>query len=200
MFDNIFASKSTINAHNLIGILYDLLLGTSASKCANRLDLDEGTVQKYYALLRTRIAFNPACTPPSWPDFPPREDETWHAIFKCGFCKKGKSFDEERLGAFHTTGILSADSISKINLVRTVRQLTKCEGCPFSEPVILPADIYREHFREVSKSSEIDAENFFEYYFLYRLRSDFAHEADAPQNGLTWFLQNIIMDLVENPL
>lgn len=200
MNDVTLTKGNALHSFYVVGIIYDLLLGESASACAERLDIDVSTVEKYFRLIRQRIAFNPSISKPLADTYPSANDEVWPAVFKCAFCEKGKIIEDEQASALSVQNIYEIRNLSKTRTNKTVKAGARCDECPFQEPVILDDAIYQQFFLERARNTKITADTFREHYFIFLLRDAIRFNRDAKNAGVNLVAKAIIDHLIENPL
>nr|WP_321440405.1 hypothetical protein [uncultured Hyphomonas sp.] len=199
MSDGILTKGNALKSQDVVGIIYHLLLGYSAARSAEKLRLDAGTVQKYFDLLRKRIAFHPSFFAYSDAEYPPREDPVWSAVLRCGFCEEGKTIHEDRTGPLRHKPFVSPDTTTSTTTYRQYSTLMRCESCPFEKPVLLRRFVYDQYNLEVAKSQHIDETNFYEFYFLFILRENIATNRTT-ENLMEQYIQRIIDILIDDPL
>lgn len=200
MNDVTLTKGNALHSFYVVGIIYDLLLGESAAACAERLDIDVSTVEKYYRLIRQRIAFNPSISKSLAERFPDSGDDVWQAVFKCAFCEKGKIIKEEQAGPLSVQSVYELASLSKTRTIKTVRAGTKCDECQFEEPVTLSDSMYQQYFLERARNTNITADTFREHYFMFILRNTMRIDRKGKNARVHVYAKRVIDHLIESPL
>lgn len=157
---NRFTKGNQIHEGAFVGIVYDYVLGTTASACADRVGVSAKTVAKKFEKLSTRAAADKSIGG-HLTDLPDGDDPVWSAMEFCIFeCPSAELHYAVHEVPPNADKLHSRQSVT----YKTKKEGTSCNICPLGNPPNFPERLTQRLFGMRTISQGWDSGKFKSHY------------------------------------